>query len=90
MTLTPDTLRMLVAKALASRPVETSCGECDLEVDRFAEMTLAGLPAADALPVVEEHLRACPCCREEFEALMVVLREAERSQRPWWRRWRRR
>lgn len=86
MTLTPDMLRMLVAKALASRPDELSCGECDAQVDRFAEMSLAGLGAADALPLVEEHLRNCPVCREEFEALMDVLRAAARAQQPWWRR----
>ena len=51
-------------------------------------MTLAGLDAADALPIVEEHLAGCPCCREEYEALVDALRAAERADRPWWRRWR--
>ena len=86
MTLTPDVLRLLVARALASRPDEMSCGECDACVDRFAEMTLSGRDASEALPLVEEHLRGCPGCREEFEALMDVLRAAEREGRPWWRR----
>ena len=86
MTLTPDVLRLLVAKALASRPGEMSCGECDVRLDRFAEMSLAGRDAVEALPLVEEHLEGCPVCREEFEALMDVLRDAEREGRPWWRR----
>jgi len=86
MTLTPDVLRLLVAKALASRADEMSCGECDARLDRFAEMSLAGRDAAEALPLVEEHLEGCPGCREEFEALMHVLRVAEREGRPWWRR----
>ena len=87
MTLPTDTLRMLVATSLATTDEEPSCGECDLEVDRFAEMSLAGLDAAQALPIVEEHLAGCPCCREEYEALMDALRAAERADRPWWRRW---
>lgn len=86
MTLTRDQLRMLVAKALASRPDEMGCGDCDVRLDRFAEVTLAGRDAAEALPLVEEHLAGCPDCREEFEALMVVLRDAERREAPWWRR----
>ena len=86
MTLTPDMLRMLVARALASRADELSCSECDAQVDRFAEMALAGLGAAEALPLVEEHLSGCPVCREEFEALMDVLRDAARAEQPWWRR----
>ena len=86
MTLTPDVLRLLVARALASRADEMSCGDCDARVDCFAEMTLAGRDASEALPLVEEHLGACPACREEFEALMDVLRTAEREGEPWWRR----
>lgn len=86
MTLTRDVLRMLVAKVLATRPDEMSCGDCDARLDRFAEMTLRGRDASEALPLVEEHLRECPDCREEFEALMGVLRAAEREGSPWWRR----
>lgn len=86
MPLTPDQLRILVAKALASRPDEMGCGECDARLDRFAELHLTGRDAAEALPLVEEHLAGCPGCREEFEALMVVLRAEERAARPWWRR----
>jgi len=86
MILTPDVLRLLVAKALATRDDDMTCADCDARVDRFAELTLAGRDAADALPLVEEHLCECPGCREEFEALMDVLRAAEREGRPWWRR----
>ncbi len=88
MALSTDSLRQIVAMSLATADTEMSCGECDLEVDRFAEMTLAGLDAAEALPIVEEHLERCPCCHLEFEALMDALRAAERADRPWWSRWR--
>ena len=81
MTLTPPVLRMLVARALASRPDEMSCGDCEACVDRFAEMTLEGLDAREALPLVEEHLRTCPCCGEEFEALVEALRAADQESR---------
>lgn len=89
MTPTPPVLRQLVARVYATHPGEMECGDCDVRLDRFAEMTLAGLDAREALPLVEEHLQMCPCCREEFEGLMEVLRAAEREGRPWWRRWRR-
>lgn len=82
MTLTPPVLRVLVAKALATRPDEMSCGDCECRLDRFAEMKLAGLDTADALPLVEAHLQSCTCCGEEFDALMEVLRAAEASGRP--------
>ena len=95
MTLTPDALRHLVRRVFDAHAGEMACGECYARVDRFAEMELAGLDAEAALPLVEEHLRTCPECREEFEGLVAVLRDAseaggpgagDRAGRPWWRR----
>ena len=86
MPLTTDALRRLVRSALATREDEMLCDACDAHVDRFAEMELAGLDPAEALPRVEEHLQSCPACHEAFEALLVVLREEERRSRPWWKR----
>ncbi|MEM1116916.1 MAG: hypothetical protein AAF845_13955 [Bacteroidota bacterium] len=86
MTLTPDILRSLVAKALATRPQEMTCDECGPHLDRFAEVRLAGRDTPEALSLVEAHVAECSCCQEEFEALVTVLREVERDEAPWWRR----
>jgi predicted anti-sigma-YlaC factor YlaD len=42
-------------------------------MDQFVEMTLEGKKAAEALPLVEDHLMRCKDCREEFEALRSAL-----------------
>ena len=88
MTLTPDVLRHLVRRVFDAHPGEIACGECYARVDRFAEMELAGLDARAALPLVEEHLRTCHECQEEFACLVAVLREAERRDAGagWWGR----
>jgi hypothetical protein len=67
-------VKRIVHKALATLPNEITCGECFERVDRFVEMELAGKNAAEAMPLVEAHLRRCDACREEFEALLDVLR----------------
>lgn len=82
MTLTPPVLRKVVEMALSARPVELGCDDCGAHLDRFAELALAGLDAREALPLVEEHLDRCPCCRVELEALVDVLRAAERDGSP--------
>ena len=82
MTLTPSVLRRLVASALRTDAEEMLCDACTARVDRFAELRLAGRDTAEVLPLVEEHLGACGECREEFEALMDVLRIAEREGLP--------
>ncbi len=74
MQLEPATLKQMVHAVITTRPDEIGCGECFEQLDRFIEMTLAGRNAAEALPLVQDHLERCRDCREEFEALLVALR----------------
>jgi hypothetical protein len=69
-----DTLKMMVRGIVTTRPDELGCDECFEQVDRYAEMVLEGRNAAEALPLVEDHLNRCDDCREEFEALLTALR----------------
>jgi hypothetical protein len=66
-------IRQLVRDVLNTRPDEIGCQECLEQLDQFVEMKLAGQDAASALPLVQDHLDRCKCCREEFEALLAVL-----------------
>ena len=75
MTLTPVTLKRIVTSALNARPDEIGCDECFEQLDWFAELVLAGKSAAEAMPLVQDHLDRCRDCREEFEALLAALRE---------------
>jgi len=74
MQLEPATLKQMVRAMITTRPDEIGCGECFEQLDHFIEMTLAGRNAAEALPLVQDHLERCRDCREEFEALLVALR----------------
>ncbi|MDY7075711.1 MAG: hypothetical protein SXV54_02185 [Chloroflexota bacterium] len=73
-TLEPAMLKQMVHAVLSTRPDEIGCGECFEQLDRFVEMTLAGKDAAEAMPLVQDHLERCRDCYEEFEALLTVLR----------------
>jgi hypothetical protein len=74
MRLEPATLKRMVRGVLSTRPDEIGCDECFEQLDRFVEMTLAGKDAAEAMPLVRDHLDRCDDCREEFEALLAALR----------------
>lgn len=90
MPLSPHALYQTAALALSVPPVEIGCGDCGARLDRFAEMELQGLAPAEALPLVEAHLHECHECRDEFEALMAVLRTAQAEGASGWRwPWRR-
>lgn len=72
--LTPEDLGKLVRELDVTRDEEIPCGECFAELDRFVEMELAGLDAASAMPLVQDHLEKCGDCREEYQALLDALR----------------
>lgn len=73
MALTPELVGSMVKGVLSTHPDELDCDACFMELDLFAETHLVGKNAAEALPLVEEHLNRCKDCREEFEALMLAL-----------------
>jgi predicted anti-sigma-YlaC factor YlaD len=63
----------MVRNVLTTRPDEIGCDECFEELDLFVEMKLAGKNAAEAMPLVQDHLERCRDCREEFEGLLTAL-----------------
>ncbi len=52
---------------------ELSCDEVYALLDVFADKISRGEDAASLMPLVQHHLKMCPDCREEFEALMKSL-----------------
>lgn len=72
--LDPDMLKEMARGIMSTRPDEIGCDECFAEMDQFVELTLAGRNAAEAMPLVQDHLSRCGNCREEYEALLAALR----------------
>ncbi len=56
---------------------EFNCGECLQHVSEFAEGQLANQPVGEVIASVEQHLALCPECREEYEALMKILKAGQ-------------
>ncbi|HLY26517.1 MAG TPA: hypothetical protein VKQ72_09270 [Aggregatilineales bacterium] len=54
------------------------CETCTQQLDCLAELVTSGHNAKELLPAVQDHLDCCQDCREEFEALLCILR-AEQS-----------
>ena len=67
-------IKQMVQMIAGTRPDEIGCDECFEQLDRFAELVLACKNAAEALPLVQDHLNRCRDCHEEFEALLAALR----------------
>jgi hypothetical protein len=73
MIVEPGRLKMLVRAIAATRGDEIGCDECFEKLDEFVDLTLAGMTAAEAMPLVHDHLERCSNCREEFLALLSAL-----------------
>lgn len=67
-------MKRLIRSIINLDPEEITCGECFDVVDNYVEMELAGKDASEALPMVKDHLKRCPPCKEEYEALYKALK----------------
>jgi hypothetical protein len=76
MAMGPEEVKLLVQAVLGTREEELGCDECLDRVGDYAEHQLEGREPSEALRRVEEHLRICPECHEEYEALRDALRAA--------------
>ena len=72
--ITPKQIAKLARQLEQTQETEYSCEDVYRLLDRFAESVQRGEDAAQLMPLVQHHLDLCPDCREEFEALMRVLR----------------
>jgi len=63
----------VLAGVLGPGAPELSCEECFAQLDRYAELALAGEPADERVPGMRAHLDGCPACAEDFEGLRDLL-----------------
>jgi hypothetical protein len=77
MNLKPEVLKKLIRSIALAHENELDCDTCLEKIDTFAELTLSGKPAKEALPLVQEHLAHCHDCQEEFEALLAALKSID-------------
>jgi hypothetical protein len=76
--LTLKEVRDLLEAALATRDVEIGCDDCLMQVASYCETELAGKEVPEALRLVREHLKICPECHEEYQALLSAMLEGSR------------
>jgi hypothetical protein len=79
MELDRNILRQMIWDAVTFREDELNCQQCFDHLDHFAELTLVGKSADEALPLVQDHLERCAECRQELEALLIALRSIDSS-----------
>ena len=75
--LTREQVGSIVKMLGQTRDREINCAECLQHVSEFAECQLANQPLGEVIARVEQHLELCPECREEYLALMKILKSGQ-------------
>ena len=80
MNLSNDQIRSLPQAVSRTRDQELTCDECLGELGGFAELTLTGRPVEEAYDLVQQRLRICAECHEEYLLLLKALEAVEEPQ----------
>lgn len=73
MALSKEQVKILLSLVAGVTDDDMDCDGCFGEVAQFAEVKLAGLSLCESMKAVQAHLDNCPCCEDEFEALLAAL-----------------
>lgn len=74
MPLSEEQVSALLGMVVSTKPDAMDCDGCFQHLAEFAEFELAGRAIPDALRTIETHMVQCPCCQDEFNALLAALR----------------
>ena len=75
MTLGNEEYRELARALLATRPAEIDCEQWLDGVGLYLDLVGDGRSIPESLRPVEEHLRLCPDCAEEYAVMREALSE---------------
>lgn len=73
MMLTQQQFAGLLQMVLTVEPDALGCDDCFGRVAEYAEYQLAHRELPVALQAIGTHLQQCPCCRDEYQALLEGL-----------------
>ena len=73
MPLSNDQIKGLLGLVANIESDSLDCDGCFGQVAEFAELKLTGAEIPEALRDVETHMRQCPCCKDEYQALLLGL-----------------
>lgn len=77
MPLSKEQVSSLLGLVASTKPDAIDCDGCFDHMAEFAELELAGRKVPEALQAIERHLEQCPCCKDEFDALIAGLQELQ-------------
>jgi hypothetical protein len=75
-------LRRLLQRLADTEDAEISCAECFDLLSPYVDLEAAGHADDRTLPALQQHLRQCGVCREEYETLRAFVRRDDAGSEP--------
>jgi hypothetical protein len=73
MLLDESKIKLLLEALVLTHETEVDCDECFDAMAEFAESQLSGASVPQALVLIDDHIRICADCNEEFEILKKTI-----------------
>jgi anti-sigma factor ChrR (cupin superfamily) len=80
--MTKEEFYRLLYFILDSHVEDMDCNRCNSQMAYLAEQVAQGADMHALWPAVEVHLECCADCREEFNALLAIVRAEKSGQIP--------
>lgn len=77
MVLTALQVKKLLDLIIKTEPDDLDCDSCFEDLACFADAEIVASEISFALQAVRNHLAQCPCCQDEYKALLDSLRQFE-------------
>jgi hypothetical protein len=71
--------RRALDRFLTTDPADVGCDEAIAMMDAYVELLAAGGDAEARYPGITAHLRACGPCGDDYEGLLLTVRDADRG-----------
>jgi hypothetical protein len=69
----PSRIKAMIEMLDKVQSEDAPCDEVHALLAQFAEAVTLGEDTSEIMPLVQDHLKLCLGCREEFEAVMEIL-----------------
>jgi hypothetical protein len=73
MLLDQSQIKILLEALVLTHEIEVDCDVCFDSMAEFAESQLSGASVPEALVLIDDHIRICADCREEFQILKEII-----------------
>jgi len=73
MSLSKEQISTLLSLVASATEDQISCDGCFEHVAQFVETELAGAPLDDTMKLIKNHMQNCPCCKDEYNALVEAM-----------------